>query len=639
MRLISVHGADPPAISSPPVPAATRRTLAATLARDRLFLGFAAASFLLELPVGGAAHQTLRDLGSDILLLAALSWLAGRRLGSLPGRERRFWQLWSAALACWLLIRVSYAALPMSMKGGVFDLASDTFYMIFYSLLILAAMMVPHQKGRSGVEHAAHRLQLVGSTMLVFVLVIYFGLIPGRLKPELYLSWLPSFDLYIALDMVLAMLYGLLARTSRGRWALLYGLLAATTAGWAVLDLLEGLSYAGRIDLAAHPWSGQLWNGPLWLLVAALRSRDLLPAQTAELGPRVREPDRFGSPLLLAAVALPGMHVALHALGLLDRDLQPTRELLVLIGAVALTGVALVEHRLWRRHARAAEHQRQQLEAQLRQAQKMEAIGLLAGGIAHDFNNLMTVILGRTELLMAGADAAQQRSLKEIERTGGLATALTRQLLVFARPHDGYLERLDLGAVIATSAKTLLQRLLSEKIEVEVTLTSQATQVLADPGQIEQVMLNLALNAQDAMPDGGRLRITTEVCELSQGLAAYGLEAPAGSYVCLKFTDEGSGISEGDLPHIFDPFFSTKAVGTGLGLATVYGIVRRSAGVVAVETEPGAGTRFSIFFPIGATSSAQANDARAPRTEPIPASPNPSTDRSICCSPTWSCPR
>ena len=243
---------------------------------------------------------------------------------------------------------------------------------------------------------------------------------------------------------------------------------------------------------------------------------------------------------------------------------------------------------------------RLQLEAQLHQAQKMEAVGRLAGGVAHDFNNLLTVIQGYGEMLAETleGDPERRESVSEIVRAAARATALTRQLLAFSRQQVLETRVLDVGEVVAETEK-MLKRLIGEDIEVAVVKAEALGRVKADPGQVSQVLLNLAVNARDAMPGGGRLTVEMSNASLDAPLGI-GLEAiPAGRYVTISMTDTGSGMDADTIGHIFEPFFTTKerGKGTGLGLSTVYGIVRQSGGYVTVRTAPGAGTTFRTYWP------------------------------------------
>jgi PAS domain S-box-containing protein len=242
--------------------------------------------------------------------------------------------------------------------------------------------------------------------------------------------------------------------------------------------------------------------------------------------------------------------------------------------------------------------ERRRLESQLLHAQKMEAVGRLAGGVAHDFNNALGVILGYTELLMRGAGEAQRAKLEQILKATQRASALTRQLLAFSRKQIVDPKVLDLNALLSDLEK-MLRRLIGEHIDLAIVPGANLGRVKADPGQLEQVVMNLCVNARDAMPDGGLLRIETANAELDAGQAARHKPMVAGRYVVLDVGDAGCGIEKDILSKIFEPFFTTKeqGQGTGLGLAMVYGIVKQAGGYVWVDSEVGRGTTFKIYLP------------------------------------------
>ncbi|HEX7018613.1 MAG TPA: ATP-binding protein, partial [Gemmatimonadaceae bacterium] len=244
---------------------------------------------------------------------------------------------------------------------------------------------------------------------------------------------------------------------------------------------------------------------------------------------------------------------------------------------------------------------RVQLEAEFRQAQKMEAVGRLAGGVAHDFNNLLTVITSFSSMILADADADApwRDDVREIKLAADRAARLTRQLLAFSRRQVLRPQVVDLNATIEDLEK-MLRRLIGEDVALETRLAPDLWPVRVDPGQIEQVVMNLVVNARDAMTDGGSLRITTSNEAVPPSLAnAHGGCAGAGEYVCLVVTDTGAGMSPEVRSHIFEPFFTTKGPGkgTGLGLSTIYGIVQQSDGFIQVESAPGIGSTFRIFLP------------------------------------------
>jgi len=244
--------------------------------------------------------------------------------------------------------------------------------------------------------------------------------------------------------------------------------------------------------------------------------------------------------------------------------------------------------------------ERRALEQQLRQGQKMEAIGRLAGGIAHDFNNLLGVIIGYGDLVLeqAGPDNPLHKPVEQIRKAAERASVLTRQLLAFSRQQVLEMKVLDLNAVVAEMGM-MLPRLLGEDIHLEMILDPKLAQVKADQGQIEQVIMNLAVNARDAMPGGGRLLIETRNMSLDEGFAYKQPAMVPGEYAVILVKDTGMGMDAQTQAHIFEPFFTTKerGKGTGLGLATVYGFVKQSGGYVWVKSELGVGTTFTIYLP------------------------------------------
>src|SRR2546426_3563657 len=244
--------------------------------------------------------------------------------------------------------------------------------------------------------------------------------------------------------------------------------------------------------------------------------------------------------------------------------------------------------------------ERRRLESQLQQAQKMDAIGRLAGGVAHDFNNLLMVISAYAELMQdsLAAEHPLRRNVQEIMTASRRAADLTRQLLAFGRKQMQSLQLLDLNWIIQDINK-MLPRLIGEDIQLVFVAGRNLGQVNADPVQIEQVVMNLAANARDAMPHGGKLTIETASVRLDEAYVQRHSIVPAGDYVLLAFTDTGQGIAPEHIAHIFEPFYTTKeeGKGTGLGLATVYGIVKQNGGFIWVYSEPGIGTTFKIYLP------------------------------------------
>jgi signal transduction histidine kinase/ActR/RegA family two-component response regulator len=353
-----------------------------------------------------------------------------------------------------------------------------------------------------------------------------------------------------------------------------------------------------------------------------------------------------GERWLAGSVELPGDHpLRLYCLQSFDRAtsfLNSLNQLLAMLGAFAVLGGAFVAFFISRQITRPVE----QLVAGTRQLQKgdfdfqipirgndevadlgrafkemrdslkksrenmlraarLEAVGRLAGGVAHDFNNLVMIVKGYSDMLMDSVPAESRPHLEEIKKAGDRATALIRQLLAFSRKQALQPQVIDPNHVVRNMVK-MLRVLLGEDIDLITNLSDQALRVLVDPGQMEQVIMNLAVNARDAMAHGGKLVIETQFCHVDDALAAANREFQPGQYVLITVTDQGCGMDKETMAHIFEPFFTTKELGkgTGLGLATVYGIVQQSKGHIAVESQIGVGTTFKVYLPSVAVTAA-----------------------------------
>ena len=253
-----------------------------------------------------------------------------------------------------------------------------------------------------------------------------------------------------------------------------------------------------------------------------------------------------------------------------------------------------------RQRKREADEERVNLEEQLRQAQKMEAVGQLAGGIAHDFNNLLTVIVSYSTVLLKeiSSDNPWHSDVSEIKNSGERAAVLTRQLLAFSRKQILKPKVIDLGQIVA-GMESVVSRLISENIELQFRIDPQLHKIKADASQLEQIIINLAVNAQDAIPEAGKIVIRVRNVALDDHAGAKLGDLPGGDYLMLSVSDNGTGMDEETQSHIFEPFYTTKKVGkgTGLGLSSVFGIAKQSGGGVEVKSQPGRGSDFHIYFP------------------------------------------
>ncbi len=271
-----------------------------------------------------------------------------------------------------------------------------------------------------------------------------------------------------------------------------------------------------------------------------------------------------------------------------------------------------------------ADQRAEQLQSQLQQAVKLEAVGRLAGGVAHDFNNLLTIIGGNADLLLASLPdgEAGREELAEIKKASERAAALTAQLLAFSRKQMIAPRVVDINELVTGSTK-MLKRLIGEDVELSFVPGAVAGRIRVDPHQLEQVFVNLAVNARDAMPQGGRLRVETGIVVVDEEYARTHLDAAPGSYVRISISDTGAGIAPDLLPHLFEPFFTTKEVGkgTGLGLSMVYGIVRQNEGFIDVESERGVGSKFHVYLPLIEAD-------RGPAPEPV-STPRPGGTETI----------
>ncbi len=370
----------------------------------------------------------------------------------------------------------------------------------------------------------------------------------------------------------------------------------------AISAELQRGGFAPNVRVAADPEQFEAALGESWdIVVSDFGSQDF----GALMALRTIQERAIDLPLIVVSGKIEDNHV-LEVLKAGAAD-HLTRQNLMRLNAAVERELRLVElHR-----------ERTRLEEQFRQAQKMEAVGRLAGGVAHDFNNLLTVITGYSDMLLAGRELkdSQRTALEEIRRSAERGGALTHQLLAFSRRQPLEPRTVHINDLMLQLEK-LLHRLIGEDIELVTIMAATHDAVDADPGRLEQVLMNLAVNARDAMPKGGKLTLETSTIHLSKAFSAKQLGVEPGQYVCIAMTDTGVGMDPATLSHVFEPFFTTKnpGRGTGLGLATAYGIIRQSGGAIGFSSEVGVGTTARIYLPLAKVAAEDEHGAQAQPT-------------------------
>jgi len=535
-----------------------------------------------------------------------------KRLPTIPSASGTFTALLGVlTLLGWALevraIVAPYAPVPMKPNAAV-------------ALILLGAGLVAAARG-AGTSGSVSRALAAGAGLLVLVtgfedvLGLDFGiddvlvgareLLPRNAHPA-RMSGVTALA-FLLLSLSLATL---LARGRRSRWL---STAFATLGGFGALASLAGYAFGAPELLtfgAANAIAPQTCVGLLALSAGLLAARpDVPPA--AYFG-RSDPGAVLARRLLPPALLLPFLFGWLEVAGLKSRFYASGLGVALFVITVATTASAFVvwtadvlrrmdvERRITEASHASLGEQYRGLEEQMRQAQKMEAVGRLAGGVAHDFNNILTAILGYADLLdgEVPAEGAAREDLREIRHAAERAASLTKQLLAFSRKQVLTPVVLDLNDVVR-GVEGMLGRVIGEDVRLRLRLAAELPRVRADRGQLEQVLMNLAVNARDAMPYGGALTLETGPARVDEAAAALRPGLRAGDYARIAISDTGTGMSPEVRARLFEPFFTTKerGKGTGLGLATSYGIVKQSDGYISVESEPGKGSTFEILLP------------------------------------------
>ena len=540
----------------------------------------------------------------------------------LPRSAQLFRHIFAAAFFILLVKDLVYVMLPESVFWeNVYAGTYGYGYVFYYFVAFAAFAVVPHRNDR-GVERAwLWLIRPLGALLLVLGLVVYFLGIPFAnyvvQEPGAKSHYILG---YVALDIALvALVLRLRQSTESPLWRSVYGWFAlAFGLGFGVdaLDLIQRfgvlpwVEYGTPLDL--------LWFA--WLAPIIVAARMLAHAPESEaVSAEVFEADLSwlvelgGSRWLVFALSLPILHLAFNTAGILDANLEPARNAFTLLYVVCMGCVAVFHEQLLGRENTRLARERAEVNERLQFARRLEGIGQLAAGIAHDFNNKLTVIQASSELLdeQLGVDDPRKRFTARILKTTEQAAVVVSQLLGFSRKQMSHPKVVDVNAQIEQVA-SMLKQALGEDIEIALQLEKALPPVKIDPAHLEQILINLAVNARHAMPRGGTLSFRTEHVSPSNGGTG---ARPA--EVIVTVSDSGTGMSDAVKARAFEPFFTTKPTGegTGLGLATVFGLVQQNNGGIELKTEFGVGTRFRVRFPAsgGAVDEVLAPSSRVER--------------------------
>jgi signal transduction histidine kinase/ActR/RegA family two-component response regulator len=540
---------------------------------------------------------------------AAFSFSAARRSRDLA---RTFWGLFALAFTAYGISNIAWSYYENWLHQPVPSSQISQFLYLCYDAPIVMALFLREGEDPSGFDWQ-RSLDFVQMLLVAFLLYYDFLFLRALEAGPQSLDVMEQATAN-AVNVILAAAF--LTRSYWGRASMVRSLCRRMSVYLVVYALAAGVGdYALTfINTNSGSWTSLAWTVPF--LVAAMLAVGYEQPEQSPL--EVAAADWNERRFLLKSIGLAIMPLSVWALAL--RAANPDR--IIAYGCVIISlgcygaHLTMSQHRKQQSVAalRASEERYRLLFQQLVQAEKMQAIGRLAGGVAHDFNNVLTIIMGYAQQLIDFPDAnpdAVQNNASQIITASNRAAALTRQLLAFGRKQVLQPTVVNLNEIIVDLDK-MVRRLISENVEIVTRPATKLGTVKADPGQIEQVLLNLVINARDAMPHGGTLTVETANVELDQAYADKHAGMRPGPYVALAVSDTGIGMDAETQAHIFEPFFTTKEMGkgSGLGLATVYGVVQQSGGHISVYSEPGRGSTFKVYLP-------RAGDV----TEPLPASP------------------
>lgn len=553
------------------------------------------------------------DEFSDVplLLLTAAALFAACR-ASAQRRTAMFWCLLLMGTAAVLGTRVMYVLVDYDTWEIQRwpDLLQDTLYLCSYFFLAYVLERRPDRVPPAGPRGRLGQLEVLGTLVFVTALIGYFLVLPNLYSPETYFSWVPSLMLYSFLDAYIIVRLAHFVRGGVGPafvWP--FRMLLVVYALSLVADTLESLLFLGVIEwIDPGTLLDVVWQLPALAMLMMARSggwpqpegRPLTTAE-AEPSPAVERLVPRYTGLAGIAMALPAIHLLLGVSGIREPSLDQPREGLLLGSIVVLAGLLIHHQSLVRRMTQDLDADRQLVSDQLQIAQRMEAVGRLAAGVAHDFANILSVIRGRAELLLMTGRVREngREDTEEVLEAARRGQSLVRHLLTLSSRKPSEPQILDLDEVVQ-DFEPLLRRVLPETITVQVDPPGPyAVLAKCERSQIEQVLLNLTVNARDAMPLGGRLRVATQVEELDDRFVVVNGGGTGGEYSVLTVEDTGRGIAPELRNLVFEPFFSTKGEdsGSGLGLSIVYGVARQAGGFVRIFDGETGGTGLSVYFP------------------------------------------
>jgi signal transduction histidine kinase len=596
------------------MPVTSARTIVIALLRDPL-VNLYLAVLAIEAVIYRAPLMdpgTLTAFGASpfqipfVAIVAAAAFLGLRRVPASD--ERLYWTHLAYAMLFWLATLAWIATVPTADWTTTYDVWVDASYLLFYSSILLAVERKPHMPRVSEPRKTERQLRWAGVILLVIGYFVYFVVAPVVLEPGLVRSELSSSLLFVTIDAAIVIRFAWRAWSCGSmRWRALYGTMAA--AGFAVggVDTLDVLGAIGAVNLPDGALTDLLWAIPPFLFLVAFRLRDVDLPRTIDSDrarravDRSLDPVRVGSFLVGSAMSFPAIHFILHTAFAFSPDLVRAQRVVVVLEMAALGALAAAAYRMLARERLAEEQVREAFEERLRQAHKLEAVARLAGVVARamapPLQVLGTVAARALDRLESGDPLREQvqRASDQVRRL----EQLTRQLTAVSRQRRSRPERVDLADAIAGMLPALSDAVgPSTRIEIS---PARGCITLIDPTDLETMLLALAANARDAMPEGGRFRIDVGRLDLGAGTAIPMALRP-GAYVRLVVGDTGRGIPNDVVPHLFEPFYSTKTeedadAAPGLGLASIYAIVTQHGGCVSVTRAPGEGAAFEILLP------------------------------------------